>query len=86
MLSSKVTKKGQTTLPKRIREALHLQSGESVVYHLRGNDVLIRRHPGVGAAFGILKPKQPVDIDQARQEGRKHWVEEISKEGTSSDA
>ena len=40
---SKVTHKGQVTLPKAVREKLGIHSGDSLVYELEGNSVRVRK-------------------------------------------
>lgn len=41
MVESKITAKGQTTLPKAVREALSVQPGDRVRYVIREGEVLI---------------------------------------------
>jgi bifunctional DNA-binding transcriptional regulator/antitoxin component of YhaV-PrlF toxin-antitoxin module len=36
MITSKVTKRGQTTLPRQVRDALKVKPGQSLVYEVRG--------------------------------------------------
>jgi AbrB family looped-hinge helix DNA binding protein len=38
-----VTRKGQVTLPKRVRDALGLQPGAQVDFEIRGDTVILRR-------------------------------------------
>ena len=40
---SKITARGQTTIPKRIREAADLREGDLVGFDLRGNRVVLRK-------------------------------------------
>lgn len=54
MLRSTVTKKGQTTIPGEIREALRIKPGDKLAYELEGDHVTIRVHPGVKALKGAL--------------------------------
>lgn len=82
MITSKVTSKGQTTIPRKIRKALQIESGESLVYDFINNQVVIRRHPGINAAFGLLKPTHAVEVEKARVEARSEWVDEIVRENS----
>jgi antitoxin PrlF len=41
--TSKISSKGQTTLPKEIREALHIDAGDLIQYEVDGNIIKIRR-------------------------------------------
>ncbi|MGJ8649891.1 MAG: AbrB/MazE/SpoVT family DNA-binding domain-containing protein [Opitutaceae bacterium] len=83
MITSKVTKRGQTTLPRQIRNALHVEAGQSLVYEVTKDGVIIRAHPGAMASFGTLKTKKSntVDYDQARKAAREDWVEHVAEEG-----
>jgi AbrB family looped-hinge helix DNA binding protein len=40
---SKITSKGQVTLPKAVRDQLGLQAGDSIVYEVDGNTVRVRK-------------------------------------------
>ena len=42
-MMSKVTSKGQVTLPKAIREELGVGTGDSLVYELEANSVRVRK-------------------------------------------
>src|ERR1035441_6596294 len=42
-MTSKLTSKGQTTLPKQIRDKLGVHSGDTLVYELEGNSVRLRK-------------------------------------------
>ena len=84
MISSKITKRGQTTIPRRIRESLGVKPGESLVYEVDGERVVLHAHPGVLGSFGVLKRKgkrQAVDFEQARSEARKEWAAHAEGEG-----
>jgi antitoxin PrlF len=43
MQASTVTSKGQTTIPARVRKALHLHSGDVVVFEIKGNKAIIEK-------------------------------------------
>lgn len=47
MITSKLTSKGQTTIPQPIRAALKLQEGDELVYEIRGQQVVLTKaRPG----------------------------------------
>lgn len=85
MITSKITKRGQTTLPRQIRNALHLETGQSLVYEVTDDGVVIRAHPGAMALFGVLKPegKAAPTYDQERRAAREDWVDRVAEEGKS---
>lgn len=43
MLASKITSKGQVTIPKRVREVLQADAGDVLVYEIKGNTVTVRK-------------------------------------------
>jgi AbrB family looped-hinge helix DNA binding protein len=51
MLVSRISSKGQITIPKKVRESLRANPGDFVEYEVQGNVVLLRRagpfRPGV---------------------------------------
>lgn len=40
-LTSRLTEKGQTTVPKPVREALNLAAGDSIAYRMSSNAVIM---------------------------------------------
>ncbi len=42
MLTSRVTSRGRTTVPREVRKALGLEAGDMLVYDLRDDRVLLR--------------------------------------------
>lgn len=86
MTHSTLTSKGQTTVPVQVRRALRLSPGDRVIYEVRGDYVVLRRDPGVMAAFGALKPspdKANVPFKEARRKARQAWAKEVAREGQS---
>ncbi len=64
-MKSRISSKGQVTVPAKVRNRLGLQPGTVVQFELRENEVVMRkgtsgRHP-VDRLFGILKLSEPVD-------------------------
>ncbi|MHA2277958.1 MAG: AbrB/MazE/SpoVT family DNA-binding domain-containing protein [Candidatus Kariarchaeaceae archaeon] len=62
METSKVTKKGQITIPKAYRELLNLQTGESVIFTLENGNLILKKAEAdpisqlVGMGKNILEP------------------------------
>lgn len=54
MHHSTVTSKGQTTIPQKVRSALHIQPGDKLEYEMSGDRVTIRVQPGLRSLKGIL--------------------------------
>ncbi len=85
MITSKVTKPGQTTIPRRVRDALKIKPGQSLVYKVEGDNVVLHSHPGVLASFGTLKKtrgKHPADYKKARAAARETWTEHVEQDGS----
>lgn len=56
MMKSRVTSKGQTTLPKDVRQSLQIERGDILRYVITGKDeVLIKKAQPVTALSGMLK-------------------------------
>ncbi len=76
MIESSITKKGQTTLPKLVRETLGLQSGDRVRYLIAGGEVRILPVRPVSRLFGALKHDGPAvtvqEMEQAVADGAAH--------------
>lgn len=68
MLESAVTSKGQTTLPKLVREALGVQAGDRVRYFIVDGTVRVLPVRPIGRLFGALQyDGPPVTAEQMRQ-------------------
>jgi len=68
-MESAITVKGQATIPKAIREHLHLKPGDRVKFfvHPDGTVVLLPKLP-VAALRGILaRPRRPVSLKRMRE-------------------
>jgi antitoxin PrlF len=54
MIHSTVTSKGQTTIPREVRDALNIRSGDRLEYEVQGGHATIRVHPGASSLRGAL--------------------------------
>ena len=59
MVESTITSKGQTTLPKPVREALGVRPGDRVRYIILGDEVRIIPMRPLARLFGALKHEGP---------------------------
>ena len=70
MSESTVTSKGQITIPKAVRDALHLEVGDKVYFDVKedGTVVLVARNEPVESLFGLLKTqarlRRPLSIEE----------------------
>lgn len=68
MIESSVTKKGQTTLPKPVRESLGLQAGDRVRYVIADGEVRILPVRPISRLFGALRHDGPtVTLEEMEQ-------------------
>ena len=58
MPHSKVTSKGQTTIPGKVREALRIKPGDKLEYVVEGDHVTVRVHLGTRSLKGALASKK----------------------------
>jgi len=78
MVKSRISSKGQITLPKAIREALGLRPGEEVVFELRDDEVVLRprRRVPLEALLGRLKGEPGFPGEEEEKQAREAaWVE-----------
>ena len=65
MIESSITSKGQTTVPKMVREALGLEPGDRVRYVIDDQEVRMLPVRPIGRLFGVLRHRGPaVTIDE----------------------
>ena len=69
MSESVITRKGQVTIPKDIRDHLKAREGEKVAFFVRGDDVVLKVVRGTILELrGSVKPhKRPEDFDAVRR-------------------
>jgi AbrB family looped-hinge helix DNA binding protein len=53
-IASKVTSKGQITLPKAVRDALGISEGDEVVFRVEGNRAILARTPDFLSLAGSI--------------------------------
>lgn len=68
MIESVITAKGQTTLPKAVREALSLSAGDRVRYTIIDGEVRIRKVLPISRLYGIVKyDGPPVSLEEMQE-------------------
>ncbi len=73
MIESGITAKGQTTLPKAVREALSIQAGDRIRYVIEGGEVRILPVRPINRLYGVLQYDGPAatleDMERAIMDG-----------------
>ncbi len=59
MIESGITAKGQTTLPKIVREVLGVEAGDRIRYIIQDGEVRIRPVRPISRLFGIVQYNGP---------------------------
>ena len=84
---ARISKKGQVTIPKAIREKLEIQNEGAVLFLVEDNEVKLKGVPGAHAdqLSGSLKKyaKGYVPLDKIRKKIKGKIADEIAREGLS---
>jgi AbrB family looped-hinge helix DNA binding protein len=66
---TRVTQKGQVTIPKEVRDALRLQTGDTVYFELKDGNATIQPLAPIDALFGMFteKAKRPVNEEDEKE-------------------
>jgi antitoxin PrlF len=72
MDTSRLTRKGQVTIPVGIRRKLGLRTGDQVAFVQEGDRVLVKPvQKKISAAFGLVKAKRSASLTEMDQAIRK---------------
>jgi antitoxin PrlF len=79
---STITKKGQVTIPKPLREKLNIQEGDSLAFEMRDGMLLLKKkeRKSILSLGGIAKGRQ-VGVGSERDYTKKMVAKRIAKEG-----
>ncbi len=82
MTHSTLTRKGQTTIPLEIRQALNLKPGDRIRYEVEGDFATIRLQGGTKALAGALASDKGrrKNFGQIRQAAAKTWAGRAAQE------
>ena len=63
-MATRITIRGQITVPRRVRQALLLSPGDAVEFHLNGNgEVVLRKAPPIVSAVARETPRVPPRVE-----------------------
>jgi AbrB family looped-hinge helix DNA binding protein len=82
---STITKKGQVTIPKPFRDNLHIKEGDSLVFEMKGDMLILKKmkRKSILSLGGIAKGRK-VGIGDEREFTKKVVSRRIAKEGLKS--
>jgi AbrB family looped-hinge helix DNA binding protein len=82
MTIATVTSKGQVTIPKDVRDALHIKAGDRLQFTVRDDGtVLVRpRTVDIMGLVGMLKAKRHVTIEEMNETIAKGWAGELPRD------
>lgn len=72
-VAARVTSKGQVTIPKSVRDALALETGDKVVFRVEQNRAIMARTPDLLELAGTVEvpaAKRGADWDEVRSAAR----------------
>ena len=87
MITAKVGRRGQLTLPKDIREELGIDEGQRVAFVKRGRSIsLLPLNESLSDHYGSIDVEGAQDFDALRAEARRRKVQERVQADVSSEA
>lgn len=83
MAVSVLTKKWQTTIPKEIRNILHLEPNDKILYQVEGQKVVLKPLKGnILELRGSIKTKEsPADFEKIMETTKKKVAGKIAEQG-----
>ncbi len=85
--TGKVTRKGQVTIPLRIRRQLGIEPGDRVVYHIEDDKVYLTAiKETLASTYGAVEPlHRPEDFQALRDQAIEDHVDQVLREMHESD-
>ena len=79
-VTAKITSKGQITLPKKVRDILHLKEGGVVVFEQEDDKIVIKPAESLMDYKGYLRGRaKPADADTVRDAARAYVGKKAGK-------
>lgn len=82
-MESIMTRKGQVTIPKEIRDRLGVKEGEKVLFVVRGDEIILKVVKGTILDLrGSVRPaRRPEDFDKVRQSVKQTVARRVVRHG-----
>ncbi len=83
MLESTMTRKGQVTIPKAIRNRLGVKEGEKVLFVMRGEEVVLKDIKGTILDLKglVWSSAHPEDFEKIRQSVKQTVAKKVAEHG-----
>jgi AbrB family looped-hinge helix DNA binding protein len=83
MMESTITRKGQITIPKAIRDHWGVKEGEKVLFVMRGDEVFLKIVNGtiLDLRGSIRASARPEDFDKIRQSVKQTVAAKVARHG-----
>ena len=78
-LAARVTSKGQITIPKEVRDALSIETGDEVVFRIEADRAVLARTPDLLDVAGIIevpRSKRSIPWNDVRETTRRRRSEQ----------
>lgn len=82
MISSKLTSKGQATIPKEIRDYLDLRAGDRVIFLRKGSSVVLQglKETLLDLRGSVQARQRPEDFHQVRQQVKRRIARKVARD------
>ena len=83
-MHSTITGRGQTTIPRNVREALNLKPGDVITYEIEGKSAIIKPAASILTLMGSMRyENMPVEtnLGKIREQSISQWAAHAAKEG-----
>jgi antitoxin PrlF len=83
MLESTLTRKGQVTIPKEIRDRLGIKEGEKVIFVMRDDEVILKVVKGtiLDLRGSVRRSASPEDFEKIRQSAKETMAKKVAAHG-----
>ena len=78
----RVSKKGQISIPKQVRNKLGIKPGDVVVFEQAEEGFVLKKKKTALDYVGYIKPKKEIDIDELIEKARINIPETLCASGT----
>ena len=76
---SMMTEAGEVTIPLEVREKLHLQPNDTVLFEERDGEVYVRKLAGIMRWHGVIKVDAPLNAHAVRDAAEAAWTDDALK-------